>query len=619
MLSNPRLRIYYSLALFLANLGFSPQLVSQQESLLVTVRERSGEPLSQEAFVRVAEVTGEQQLVGTTGNSRYSEGTASFQLGPGEYDIEVEALGYNKATEHTTITRQGICQTVYVFLTPAGSSTVASPPSGVALAPSARGELEKGLAAFRQGNHGSARKHLEKAQKLAPSNPDILYLLGMVDYTAKDMPAARKRFESVLATHPEHERSLLMLGQMQLEAKENQEARATLEKAAAADPNNWRPHYLLAIAFVRTGELSKAEAEAAHAGDLNREEAAAMTILRAKILMAQGKNAEAEQVFQSLIKDHPKDDAVPEAKKYLQKIEEARKSAAAATISPADSLKPAEAESAAVVSAGFEGSWAPMDVDARTPRTAPGVSCSVEDVLSKTRQRILEQLADLEKFSATERIEHQILNSSGAWTAPVSREFNYLIFVHHGPSLPYYFVEDRNGGQASYAFPTEIETRGLVSLGFMVLNPVLSKDFEFSCEGLGNWNDQPAWQLHLVQRVNVPSQVRLWSNGRGTYPIPLKGRLWIGANNYNLMHLETTLREPVSGLRLNREQLIIDYGPVRFQSTSAELWLPWHGEMFFDLNGRRYHHKHSLTNYMLFDVDTKNTIKAPSAAPERDN
>lgn len=612
-----RLRIYYTLALLLAGLGFLPTLGSAQE-LLVSVRERSGEPLSGEAIVRVIWQAGGQQMVATTGNSRNALSTASFAVGTGEFDIEVEAAGYNKGTEHTQISREGMRQTVYVFLTPVGSSTAATPSSGVAVTPSVQRELEKSLAALRQNKYAEARKHLEKAQKLAPSSPDILYMMGMVEYTAKDMPEARKRFESVLAVYPGHERSLLMLGQMQLEAKENKEASATLQRAVEADSKNWRAHYLLALAFVRTGELSKAEVEAARAGDLNQEKAAAMKLLCAKILMVEGKNAEAEHAFQSFIKDYPKDDAIPEAKRYLEKIEAATKSEAAAAISPPDSLKPSEAESALAAATTFERPWAPADVDAGTPPTAADVSCSLEDVLHKTQQRILRQLADLEKFSATERIEHQVLDSSGVWTSPVSRDFNYLIFVHHNQALPYYFVEDRNGGESSYSFPSEIATRGLVSLGFMIVNPVFSKDFEFACEGLGTWNGKPAWQLHFVQRAQVTSRVRSWNYKKLNYPIPLKGRMWVGANSYNILHLETTLREPVPGLRLNREQLMVDYGPVHFQSASTELWLPQQGEMYFDLMGRRYHHKHSLTNYLLFDVDTKNKIKAPPASPELD-
>jgi len=122
----------------------------------------------------------------------------------------------------------------------------------------------------------------------------------------------------------------------------------------------------------------------------------------------------------------------------------------------------------------------------------------------------------------------------------------------------------------------------------------------------------------FVQRADVPSRVRSWNYKQIDYPIPLKGRKWIGSNSFNIMHLETTLREPVPGLRLNREQLMVDYGPLHFQSAAAELWLTWQGEMYFDLMGRRYQHNHTLTNYLLFDVDTKNKIKAPPPPPPPD-
>jgi Flp pilus assembly protein TadD len=618
MPSNPRPRICCKLAILIAIFTFLPVLASAQ--LQVSVRELSGAPLSIPAYVRVS-LPGGQPLYADTGSGSLNGAisTASFGVGPGEYDIEVEAVGYKNATEHATVSREGVFQTVYVYMTPVGISTAATAPTGVALAPRVQHELDQSLAAMRQSKYGEARKHLEKAQKMAPSSPDILYLMGMLDYTVKDMPAARKQFEAVLATNPAHERSLLMLGQMQLEAKENKDAIATLQRAVEADSNNWRAHYLLAVAYIRTEELSKAEIEAGRAGDLNQEKASAMKFLRAKILLVEGKDAEAQQAFQSFIKDYPKDAAVPDAQKFLDKIEEAKKANAAAAIPPPDALKPSDAaESVAAVAAALKKPWAPPEVDAGIPPTVPGVSCSLEDVLHNTQQRILKQLGDLEKFSATERIDHQVIDSSGVWTTPLSRDFNYLIFVHHNKTLPYYFVEDRKGNETNNSFPTGIATRGLVSLGFMIVNPVFSKDFQFTCEGLGSRNGKPAWQLYFVQRVDVPSRVRSWKYKNVNYPIPLKGRMWIGANNFNIMHLETALREPVAGLRLNREQLAVDYGPVRFQSAATELWLPSQGEMYFDLMGHRYHHKHTLTNYLLFDVDTKNKIKAPPVPTEPD-
>ena len=128
MPSNLNLRVCYTLALFLVSLGFRPTTGSAQE-LQVSVRERSGEPLPIEAFVRVSSQAGGQSMVATTGNARTAASTASFQLGPGEFDIEVEAAGYDKGTEHATISTNGLRQTVYVFLTPVGTSNAATPAS----------------------------------------------------------------------------------------------------------------------------------------------------------------------------------------------------------------------------------------------------------------------------------------------------------------------------------------------------------------------------------------------------------------------------------------------------------------------------------------------------------
>ena len=265
--------------------------------------------------------------VATTGGGANEVSTASFQLEAGEYDIEVEAAGYNRATEHASITLAGRRNMIYVFMTRTGSASTANAPAGVTLAPKALKELQKSTEAMRRNKFDEARRHLAKAQKMAPSSPDIQYMMGMLDYTVKDLPAARKQFESVIASYPTHERSLLMLGQMQLQAKEYKEANATLEKAVAVDSKSWRAHYLLALASANSGDLAKAGVEAERAGELNPEKAAAMRMLSARLLLMEGKVDVAEEAFQFFIKSYPQDAAVQDARKYIEKIEETRKAA----------------------------------------------------------------------------------------------------------------------------------------------------------------------------------------------------------------------------------------------------------------------------------------------------
>ena len=296
------------------------------QQLLVSVRDRFGEPLSEQAVVTLSEPGGGQVAVANTGNLPTAVSTAVFQLNPGEYDIEVDAVGYDRGTEHASLGREHSNMVTYVYLVPAGSSKPAAAANGVVFTPKVQHELDKSLVALRQNKYEEARKHLQKAQQMVPSNPDIMYLMGLVDYTAKDVSAARKQFEMLLATYPTYERGLVMLGEIEFEAKEYKDASVTLQRAVEGGTNNWRAHYLLALACVRTGELSKAAIEAMRTADLNQEKAPPMKLLIAKILLVQGKNPEAQKAFESYLREYPRDGGVPEAKKYLEGIEEAKKS-----------------------------------------------------------------------------------------------------------------------------------------------------------------------------------------------------------------------------------------------------------------------------------------------------
>jgi tetratricopeptide (TPR) repeat protein len=84
------------------------------------------------------------------------------------------------------------------------------------MTPRLQGEIDKGLEKLRRHEFEEARKHFEKAAKMAPGNPDVHYLLGMLEYLQDRLDAARKKFEAALLIYPSHERSLLALGELEL-------------------------------------------------------------------------------------------------------------------------------------------------------------------------------------------------------------------------------------------------------------------------------------------------------------------------------------------------------------------------------------------------------------------
>ena len=101
-----------------------------------------------------------------------------------------------------------------------------------------------------------------------------------------------------------------------------------------------------------------------------------------------------------------------------------------------------------------------------------------------------------------------------------------------------------------------------------------------------------------------------------SHPVALKGRAWIDAESYQIVRLETDLVAPVPEIRLVADRTAIEYGPVRFRTRNVEMWLPSTAEVYFDWKGRRFHRRHSFSNYLLSAVDEKQLISAPKSAEE---
>ncbi len=563
-------------------------------------------PLAGNALVKLYSERGVHLTVPTQDNS-----TAKFpQILAGDYDIEVTALGYKTATEHASVFPGGSSYTVYVYL---HSENEASPgsaaPSGPVMTPRLQAEIDKGLEKMRKHQYDAARAQFEKAAKLAPGNPDIQYLIGMLEYTQEHFDAARTKFQAALSIYPSHERSLLALGELQLRTGDAGGAVQILEKAYQLNGADWRTHLLLANAYAQQKNYEKALPHATRAIELGKDHAGPAWMLLGQILLGQKKPEEAKKAFETLITSFPKDPALSEAKTQLAALD---KPVVTAVSSSAPPVIPAPPPPAAV------RPWAPPDIDSKEYPAVEDVTCSEDDLVQRTQTKIMRQLGNFEKFLATEHIEHQEVDAYGIPGPVREKDFNYLVFVQHPRPGMSFLEEKRDGGENLGSFPTSLATQGLAALAVSVFDPNYQSDLVYKCEGLGTWRGQAAWQLRFEQRKGVPSRIRIWKNSRGTFSIPLKGRVWIAASSYDVLHMETDLREPVTELELTRDHLTIDYGPVKFERGGTTLWLPWDAEMFLELHGKRYHHSHTLRNYMLFSVDSAGTVAKPKQTPEQE-
>jgi tetratricopeptide (TPR) repeat protein len=574
----------------------------------VSVREPSGAPLAGNAFVKLSAASGMNLTVPTQGNS-----TATFpQILAGEYDIEVTAAGYKTAKEHASIFAGGTTYTVYVYLhSESEGSTGNVGPSGVIMTPRLQGEIDKGLEKMRRHQYDAARAQFEKAAKMAPGNPDIQYLLGMLEYTQEHFEAARAKFQAALSINPSHERSLLALGELQLRTRDAVGATQTLEKAYQLNGADWRTHWLLANAYSQQKDYEKALLHATRAAELGKEHAAPAWLLEGQIMLRLERREEARKAFETVARSFPNDPSVAEAKSQLAGLDKA-------VITPVSQVLPAPPETPVppALAPVAMRPWAPPDIDSKEYPAVEDVACSENEIVLRTQAKMMHQLGNFEKFLATEHIEHQEVDGHGIPGAVREKDFNYLIFVQHPRPGMSFLQEKRDGGENLGSFPTALATQGLAALALSVFDPSYEGDLTYKCEGLGTWRGQAVWRLRFEQKQEVKSRIRMWTNSRGTYAIPLKGRVWIGASSYDVLHIETDLREAVKEIELTRDHLLIDYGPVKFEKSGTTLWLPWDAEMFMELRGKRYHHTHTLRNYMLFSVDSAGTVGNPTEVPK---
>jgi hypothetical protein len=254
--------------------------------------------------------------------------------------------------------------------------------------------------------------------------------------------------------------------------------------------------------------------------------------------------------------------------------------------------------------------WAPPGVDAFVPKVSPGVSCSLPLVLEGVGQRMTQFVTNLQKFSATEHLEHYPISATGKRMIAQTRSFDYVAQITSLDGGMFSVEEYRNGGFDRTRFPANIATEGLPAMA-LIFHPLLAPDFNFACEGLGNWQGRPSWQIHFVQRTDRPSRIGGYRTTEHYYPFYLKGRAWIDAATYQVLRLETELAQPIPAVGLTEDLLIINYGSVTFRTRKQQLWLPQSAEMYMERHGVRFYRVHTFSDFKIFAVDTDQSIHAP--------
>lgn len=254
--------------------------------------------------------------------------------------------------------------------------------------------------------------------------------------------------------------------------------------------------------------------------------------------------------------------------------------------------------------------WLPPDVDATVPAKLDDKPCPLPAVLQGVGQRMKQFVDALQKFRATEHIEHYKVDAAGRRESRQTRNFDYVVSVSQASNGVFELDEYRNGSVDRSQFPAGTSTDGLPAMA-LLFHPALAADFDFRCEGLGFWEGRPAWQIRFAQRKDRPNRMRDYVVKNVHYPVPIEGRAYVDAATLQVVRLETQLAEPVEKIGLTVERFAINYAPVQFHTNAEELWLPQTADLYVEQKGHRYYREHSFKNFQIFAVDTNQKVRAP--------
>ena len=571
-------------------------------------------------------------------------GEATFQgLASARYNVEVIAPGFETVNEAVEIRTNGDHELITVVLKPLPGTDISLTRSGPpVLAPGAQKELNKAIEALRANKSDEAKKYLDKAFHSAPANPDVNYFLGMYYVQLKDLAHAEEYWKKAIQIYPLHAYSLSALGSLALQNKQYEEAITYYKRATQASSSSWRYEAQLSQAYLVHKECSEAEKHAKRAVEIGKDRAAAAQFILAKAYICESKRSEAEQALSKFIAESVDPADLTAAHQLLEAVKRPADSDAAANAvnastgaaggGPAehsahagDPLPPSPEEVAVGNSMPLAradllppSKWMPPDVDESMPPVEPGASCPMQQISDQTAKRVEAFIDGVNRISATETLDHEVIDRFGLTAKHETRRFSYVESLSEVKPGMYRVEEYRDGTMGLDVFPERLASLGLGSM-VMIFHPVYRDEYEMTCEGLTHWHDRKVWQIHFRQRKDKPARMREYNVGKNVYSVGLRGRAWIAADTFQIVSIETDLVAPVPQIRLAAEHIAIDYEPVQFRKKHEELWLPQNAELFFDFNGRRIHRRHHFDDYRLFSVDENQKISAPPSEAKLDS
>jgi hypothetical protein len=254
--------------------------------------------------------------------------------------------------------------------------------------------------------------------------------------------------------------------------------------------------------------------------------------------------------------------------------------------------------------------WSPADIDAAVPAVRKDTPCALPQILHEASQRTLDLVENLQRFTATEQVEHTEFGKDGKPRKSSKEKFNYVAEIEQSSSGTFWVEEYREAIGESEKPP--LSDTGTAAFA-LIFHPRLIGNFEIRCEGQTVFQGRPAWQVRFEESADPSKSFHQIRINRKTYQLRFKGRAWIAADDNQILRLQTDLVAPIPEIDLQVEHLDIAYAPVEFQKQKFRLWLPDSASMYIGYRGHRYRRVHTFSLFQLFLVDTQQKTKEPIA------
>ncbi len=565
------------------------------------------------------------QLTNITTNTSDAGQALFMGLPAGQYTVEVSAPGYRTVQEPAIIAADGEKEDIFVAMVPDTGGIGQQRPGGAVLAPKALKETEKGLQALQASNLDEAEAHLKRALQLAPGFPDVNYLMGVLYMQRHDAGQARGYLEKAVQLAPKHAAALLALGEVEYLQRDYPHAIESLEQSANLKPGAWRANWLAGVAYYQQGDYAKAREHAQAALLVGQDKTGSARLLLGEAQAALGEREAALATLEQWMREQPNGPQTATAQKLiglLRAPERPKAETLAVATNPAagrPAMNAPENLSGVTmppIAPVTETNWAPPDVDEEKPAVEAGASCAINEVTAAAGARVEELVKNVDRFTATEEMEHESLSPLGVQISRETRTFNYLVAIRQIGARELDVQEYRNGSVSMQQFPAHLGTIGLPVLA-LIFHPYYRGEYEFACEGRGEWRGKPAWMVHFRQRNDQANEMRVYRVSGMSFPVRLKGRAWIDVESSQILAMEADMVRPVPEIRLLRDHQLIEYAPVEFRKAKTPLWLPKSVDWYCNLAGRRYHRRHSFSHFLLFSVDDSQKISTPKELKEQ--